>query len=70
VQLYLKTPEAARELGVTYHRLMGLIRFGRINPPQRDGSGDYVWDEADIARAREALQAVRRPALTGGRHGA
>jgi hypothetical protein len=53
---YLKTPAAARHLGVTYHRLIGLIRFDRISPiPQRDSSGDYVWTADDLARAREAL---------------
>jgi hypothetical protein len=30
---YLKTPAAARKLGTSYHRLIGLIRFGKIDPP-------------------------------------
>ena len=57
---YRKTPVAARELGETYHRLMGLIRFNKIKPPERDSSGDYVWTDEDLARAREALQVGRR----------
>jgi DNA-binding transcriptional MerR regulator len=50
-----KTPAAARRLGVTYHRLMGLIRFGKIPAPQKDESGDYLWLPEDIERARVAL---------------
>jgi hypothetical protein len=62
-----KTPAAARKLGVTYHRLINLIRFCKIVPPQRDDSGDYVWTPADLERARRALgqtaapTAVRQP---------
>jgi hypothetical protein len=57
----LKTPVAAQTLGATYHELIGLIRFHKIDPPQRDSSGDYLWDESDLARARAALAARRRP---------
>jgi hypothetical protein len=57
---YVKTTVAVRRLGTTYHRLMGLIRFGKIDPPGRDSSGDYIWTEADIDRARQALAAGAR----------
>lgn len=50
-----KTPVAARELKTTYHRLINLIRFSRIEPPQRDSSGHYVWNDDDLKRARKAL---------------
>jgi hypothetical protein len=54
---FLKTPEAARTLGVSYHRLIGLLRFRRISPlPGKDSSGDYLWTKADLERARQALQ--------------
>jgi hypothetical protein len=56
---YRKTPIAARELGTTYHRLIGLLRFSKIEPPQRDTSGDYIWGDCDLARARQALQEGR-----------
>ncbi len=56
---YRKTPAAARELGITYHRLIGLIRFDKIEPPARDSSGDYVWTDDDLERARAALNARR-----------
>jgi hypothetical protein len=57
---YRKTPAAARELNVPYHSLINLIRYGKITPPERDTSGDYVWTDADLARARQALAAARR----------
>jgi hypothetical protein len=60
VSLPLKTPVAARELGVTYHQLVGLLRFAKISPPPRDSSGDYLWFAADLERARRALKAGRR----------
>ena len=55
----LKTPEAARELGTTYHRLIGLIRFDKIPRPAKDSSGDYLWTSADLGRARRALRPLR-----------
>jgi hypothetical protein len=57
---YLKTPAAADQLDITYHRLIGLVRFRKIEPPARDSSGDYVWTEADLERARRALTTGRR----------
>jgi hypothetical protein len=60
VARYRKTPIAARELAVSYHQLIGLIRFAKIDPPGRDSSGDYIWTDADLKRAREALQAGHR----------
>jgi hypothetical protein len=55
-----KTPVAARELGISYHRLIGLIRFDKIGPPPRDSSGDYLWDDCALSRARAALAAMRQ----------
>jgi hypothetical protein len=60
---YRKTTAAAQELGVPYWRLIGLMRYGKITPPGRDTSGDFVWTDADMARARAALASGR------GRHG-
>ena len=66
---YRKTTAAAQELGVPYWRLIGLMRYGKITPPSRDTSGDFVWTDADMARARAALARARRlraaPALSG-----
>jgi hypothetical protein len=57
---YRKTPRAARELGITYSHLMSLLRYGRLAPPERDDSGDYLWTDADLERARQALADGRR----------
>jgi hypothetical protein len=56
MQLPVKTPIAARHLGVSYSHLMSLLRNGKVTPPQKDSSGDYLWAEADLAAARRALQ--------------
>jgi hypothetical protein len=53
---YVKTPVAARRLNVSYSHLMSLLRHGKIRPPEKDSSGDYLWSERDLAVAREALQ--------------
>ena len=58
---FRKTPVAADELGDTYHQLISLLRFRKIQPPARDTSGDYVWTDADLNRARRAFAAMRRP---------
>jgi hypothetical protein len=55
-----KTVGVARLLGVNYQRLWNLIRSGRLDPPRKDESGDYVWDNDDIDRARAALSIDRR----------
>ena len=62
----LKTPTAARQLGVTYHQLIGLIRYGKMEPPARDTSGDYYWTAADVQRAREAIRTQRRKVMASG----
>ena len=59
VLVYRKTPAAADELGISYHRLIGLLRFRKIIPPARDSSGDYIWTDADLRRARKALAILR-----------
>jgi hypothetical protein len=62
---FRKTPVAARELGISYHQLIGLIRFDKIVPPARDSSGDYLWSDADLDHARAALASMRRPKPAG-----
>jgi hypothetical protein len=58
--VYLKSTAVARQLNVPYHRLFGLIRGGKLEPPLKDSSGDYVWLPEDLERARQALAAGRR----------
>jgi hypothetical protein len=55
-----KSVVVARDLGVTYYRLIGLLRSGKITPPQKDSSGDYLWSPADVSSARGALGIDRR----------
>ena len=56
-----KSPVAARELGISYWRLIGLLRSGRLAPPAKDTSGDFLWSDTDMARAREALASAKLP---------
>ena len=58
--ILLKTPAAARQLNIPYSHLISLLRHGKIVPPQKDSSGDYLWTNADLAAARQAL-ARRQP---------
>jgi hypothetical protein len=55
-----KTPVAARELKVSYSTLINLVRFDKITPPQRDSSGDYLWFDEDLQRARDAIAKLQR----------
>lgn len=57
---YRKSPAAAKELGISYYQLIGLLRSDRLAPPEKDSSGDYVWTDGDLERARQALRAGRR----------
>jgi hypothetical protein len=54
------TMEACRELGITYDKVYTLLRSGKLDPPPRNGSGDFAWSAADVARLRKALAAPRR----------
>jgi hypothetical protein len=60
VGLPKKTAAVARELGVSYCRLFGLIRYGKLSPPARDSSGHYIWDACQIDKARKLLRAEER----------
>src|SRR5262249_6703348 len=57
---FLKTSAVARLLGIQYVQLFSLIRNGRLEPPSKDSSGDYVWLPEDVERARQALALLRR----------
>jgi hypothetical protein len=58
--LPLKSIAAARQLGITYYRLISLLRSQKLTPPQKDSSGDYLWSAADLEAARQALLVDRR----------
>ena len=59
--MYRKTPVAARESGISYTRLMDLMRYGHLAPPGRDSSGHFIWTDADMERIRQALAVPRAP---------
>jgi hypothetical protein len=63
---FRKTTVAAQELGIPYYRLIGLLRYGKMAAPARDTSGDYLWTDVDLERARQALAAGRRKAVVSG----
>jgi hypothetical protein len=55
VPAQLKTSEVVRHLGTNLSRIQYLLRHGKIAPPGKDASGDFVWTSADIDAARAAL---------------
>jgi hypothetical protein len=55
----IKTPVAARHLGMPYWHLIDLIRFDKIAAPARDSSRHYVWTPEDVERARQVIEARR-----------
>jgi hypothetical protein len=57
---FLKSPEVAKKLGLSYWQLVNHIRSGHIVPPAKDSSGDYFWLPEDVAAARNALRARRK----------
>jgi hypothetical protein len=64
----VKTPVAARLVGATYWRLVTAMRGGKITPlPAKDSSGDFIWTEADLERARQALAIDLRRTRSGQR---
>jgi DNA-binding transcriptional MerR regulator len=54
------TTRAAQIVGIPTSHLYSLLRAGRLAPPMRDDSGDYLWSERDIEAARQALRMPRR----------
>jgi hypothetical protein len=57
---FLKSSQVIRLLGISYYRLVSTLRSGKMEPPARDFSGDFIWLEADIERLRAALAVDRR----------
>lgn len=56
--MFRKTPAVAKELGIRYSRIVSALRYGKLDPPGKDTSGDFVWTDADVARLKEALQSA------------
>jgi hypothetical protein len=70
--MYQKSRDVADHLGISYYELFELLRGQHLTPPAKDSSGDYIWTEEDLERARLALAGRRhkprsqRQEATGG----
>lgn len=64
---FLKTQAAADMLGVPYHRLYSLVRYGVIARPKgRDTSGHMIWRIREVEAAGEAIAALDARRKRGG----
>src|SRR5262245_9454970 len=45
---HIKTRQLLDTVGITYSHLHSLLRSGRINAPEKDVSGDYVWTKPQV----------------------
>jgi hypothetical protein len=55
-----KTRTMLGETGATYGQLVGWLRCGRLPPPQKDVSGDFLWSGSDVARVRALVEAAKQ----------
>jgi hypothetical protein len=56
----LKTRDVCRIHNVPPLRIRHLLAAGRIPAPSKDSSGDFIWQEDDVARLLEAVPPRRR----------
>jgi hypothetical protein len=56
----VKTQTVVRKLGTTYWALVALMRSGKLRPPRKDVSGDFVWSKSDVQVAKRLLQERQR----------
>jgi hypothetical protein len=47
-----------------------MLRSGRLEKPAKDSSGDFVWTEDDLQRARRVLDAEKDRELATAKLGA
>ena len=52
---YLSTRQVARLLSVSVSLLTKAVWDGRVDPPLKSPSGNFLWTHADIDRASWAL---------------
>jgi hypothetical protein len=50
-----KTRSAAQLIGCTLPALRSAIACGKLAPPGKDESGDFLWQAEDIERAKRIL---------------
>jgi hypothetical protein len=51
---FQKTSELVHQ-AISYHRIVAALRTGKLAPPRKDSSGDYVWSDADVERLKKVL---------------
>ncbi len=56
---YLSTRQVARILGVSASLLTKAVGAGRVDPPPKSPSGNYLWTLSDLERVSQVL--VRKP---------
>jgi hypothetical protein len=56
---YLSTRNVARLLGVSVSLLTKAVWSGRVDPPQKSPSGNFLWTHDDVERASWVL--LHRP---------
>jgi hypothetical protein len=56
----MKTRQLCESLNISHDAIMNALRRRKIQPPQKDCSGDYVWSPAEVEAARLALSVDRR----------
>jgi hypothetical protein len=61
------TRQTARVLGITTTRLAKAVWDGRVAPPEKGPSGNFLWTPKDIDRASWII--LRRPFEPSGRGG-
>ena len=57
---YLSTRHVAQLLGVSVSLLAKAVWSGRVDPPMKSPSGNYLWTAKDIERASWVLRCYDR----------
>ncbi len=58
--MYRKSRQVTELLGISYWKLVSMLRSGKLPQPQKDASGDLILSSRDVANARKALGIDRR----------
>ncbi len=65
---FYSTRQASKYLGIKPDILQKAIWHGRLDPPQKSPSGNYLWTTEDINRASWQLLHKAYTPLEGGSH--
>jgi hypothetical protein len=56
----MKSCEVRQLLNISHDAIGNALRRRKIQPPRKDGSGDFCWTCRDVAALRRALARDRR----------